>query len=174
MYTNNYKENPCVRLELSIANLRHFIDQYALNFNKEAYEGIVSYDLEDKQLMGLHHKNNELHDLFFRDFNFEKYLNLLYLKRRAFKYEGEARFILSDGKNKNDLFIGIPWCNVLFTVMLPPECDNNVSYEVSDILNRNLELCKEQYPIYYSTKPNIVPCDIYTEYRKRIVIEAVE
>lgn len=90
----------CVEFTLSKPELRKAIISSLIDFS--IYEGLVSYvwegDVDRMHKKWILNKKklevNPWYDLFFKHFNKTKYLNLLLLKRDAFKHEQETRIML--------------------------------------------------------------------------------
>lgn len=146
MYTDDPVENPCVCFKIYIGQFRHYIDKFAYTHKLNVYEGKVSYELPEKRLKSIGKPKNHLTDIFFHNFDFEKYINLMLLKRPDFKYEEEIRFLISGVESgKEDLFIPIPWSQCLYSIILPPNATTNQINKIKRALEENYKICLENY-----------------------------
>lgn len=173
MYSENYVNDPCVKINISVGQLRRFLDEFASLHDAELYEGQVSYELKDSEILYLHKSNSKYYPTFFNDFTKEKYLNLLTLKRRAFKYEGEIRYLIRGGDfdfSNDNIFIPIPWCLCINSITLSPTCNDKHYEKVLDLMKLNYEWCKREYPNRFPQVPEIKFNMLYTP-TKTIIIE---
>lgn len=116
-----------LRKALINANYKDTRGLQPLKNDYDIYEGVVSYldetiikELPKKQITRNGKRvQNRLHHIYFDTFTFEKYLNLLLLKRTAFQHENETRLFLvkknfsSGKKGKTHLDVEIPWKDIL-------------------------------------------------------------
>ena len=98
MYTNDVDNNPCVQFKIYLGQFRKFAEKFIQDKDATMYEGLVRYDLKDSEILHLYQKKNKYYSSFFSDFNLEKYLNLMLLKRPFYKYEGEVRYLIHGGR----------------------------------------------------------------------------
>lgn len=138
------------------------------------YEGSVEYwnqqkiDNLDKKKVSRNHKKipNELHEAFFNSFSFEKYLNLMLLKRNAFLHEQEVRFLLVPQNIKaftktkiKPIEPKINWADVILEVRI----DARSSEYEQKILENKLKAIK--------SSAALIPFDVYNiKKRTRIKI----
>ena len=138
--------------------------------------GPVTY-MEKSEINKLHRRdeNGFLNSpYFFKDFNFTKYLQLLMIKRKAFKYEDEIRMFLIPKKNiaaKGRLIIPIPdkcpeevenkekWGNIVDAIFLDPESNEEELEAYKDYFkDKNIGISIDKFDIsdLYDTFSNIV------------------
>ena len=60
----------------------------------KVYFGNANYDFTTKEINELHCPSNSNYDKYFTNIDEEKFLHLLLIKRKAFKYESEIRFFI--------------------------------------------------------------------------------
>lgn len=125
----------CVELFLDKVEFRK---QILENTTFELYEGKISY-WDESSLNELENENskrkekgcyypNPYHKAFFENFSFEKYLNLLLLKRDAFSHEHEIRFFLvpqnKSEKKGSDYFDikNFAWEKIIAGARISSEC----------------------------------------------------
>ena len=83
----------CIQIEL---NTNEYLNQLFASGYK-IYDRKVTY-MDEYHLLKIHLPGSPGYDSFFRDFSFNKFLNLLSLKRDAYKYENEIRFFAVNQK----------------------------------------------------------------------------
>lgn len=156
----------CVQFKFDRTKFRKYLDQFATH-NKVAkydiYEGSVTYDLSDFQIDNLHLKSSDLYPTYFNNFGFNNYINLMLIKRPAFKYEEEHRFfcVPRDQKHmKEHIDIPISWKDVIREIRVDERC--------SDVeIEAFITFC-EKYGI---SKDIIIKLDLHTNPQPNIVIE---
>ena len=156
----------CVQFKINRARFRLELAKNADSLNFIA-EGNVLYckeaiinDLHKKEIGEKGKKKlNTNYFLFFEDFNFGKYINLLLLKRDYFKHENETRFFLipqkapqKKSKKSKGLYgdhkdIKIDWGNVIEEVRIDSKC-TQLEY---DILT---EACHKLLPPFNAKNAN--------------------
>ena len=113
------------------------------------YEGCVSYFWQGF-IDSIHRKkiklvDVKLHSLFFDDFDFNKYLNLMLLKRDAFEHEHETRImIVPNNRSKKKSINGtgtfmdvkINWGRVIKEVRYDASITKSQKKELMDILKK--------------------------------------
>ena len=94
--------------------MREGFDEYIMkNDELTIYEGVVTY-MSETELNKIHKKNSPHYFDLFEYFDLDKYLSLLLLKRRAFEFEKEIRFIVNSKIEIQDsLDINIDWKSAL-------------------------------------------------------------
>ena len=164
MYTNDTEKNPCVQFKIYPGQFRAFAEKFVIEKGVMLYEGMVSYDLDDYEILHLYQKSNKNYPDIFTEFNLEKYMNLMLLKRPFYKYEGEVRYLIH-GDNfrfKHDyLDVTIPWSLCLYSVKLPPNCPDVLRIKVEEALSTNYQLCSEEYRGYYPRKIPSIENSLY-------------
>ena len=106
------KDEKTIRAKINTVTLFEILSDFALKNNYTIYFGNANYKLSKFEIQDLHSIDSENYSAFFEPFSLEKYLEIMTLKRRAFKYENELRiFIVPNKGNKyseNLLKIKIP------------------------------------------------------------------
>lgn len=98
MYTN--EKEICVRVEFDMEN---FIGALMLGGAEQFYIGNVSYDLFERSIKAIGSKRSKYHKIAIpRNFNDNDYVDLLLLKRPAFKWEEETRIVILNDGEQND------------------------------------------------------------------------
>lgn len=130
----------CVKFQISRSKFRKMIlkDKRVQN----SIEGLMDYSLSDYDILHIHQRNSSLYHSVFKDgFSKEHYLSLLLLKRNAFYYESEFRFMITSNKIKDTetkIYIDIEWGNLIDKV----EIDNEATDMEVEILKKFLEEAK--------------------------------
>lgn len=84
-------QSHCVQFEIDVASFRDELSKYC----KHGWsEKTVNYQREE-YIKELHKSSAKDHDKYFRNFDFNFFLNLLALKRDAYAYENEVRFFVT-------------------------------------------------------------------------------
>jgi hypothetical protein len=108
----------CVKFQISRSKLRSFIRSDSRV--EYTYEGFMDYSVSDFDIQHLHMKSSHLYNtIFSHPFTRDKYLSLLLIKRSAFNYEEEFRFLITivDGKTDDkQLLIPIKWAELIEAV----------------------------------------------------------
>ena len=115
----------CVQLEMDIVELRKQIERKDYKYE----ERLINYQNE-KYILDLHKRTSPNYAKYFESFSLEKYLDLLSLKRDAYKYEEEVRLFVipyesgqrHSHKNAIHLDIDIEWKNVIRKVRIDKKC----------------------------------------------------
>lgn len=135
----------CLQYKIDFKALLTFLNYYIeTKLNNEYMLVVGSVRYEEKSEINKMHKrdqNGEFECPYFKNFNFRNYINLLRLKRKAFKYESEIRLFLIPKSNDNvekDLIIHVPnicsdetvpktkrWRKIITQVSLDPKADEN-------------------------------------------------
>lgn len=120
----------CVQFKFDKYKFRAALESFAKQNKKpgyKIYEGSVSYNHSDYHIDNLHQKGHPLYEQYFCEFSLKNYLNLLLIKRPAFKYEEEYRFFIIPN-DQNDLkdFIDVPinWKNVIKEIRVDERCSD--------------------------------------------------
>ncbi len=174
MYTDDPKKT-CVKFSICVGQFQYYLDRYAYHNYASLYRGKVFYDFQDDELNGLHLKSSEYHKIFFENFNLTKYLNLMLLKRKAFDYEGEMRYMIMDDKfdfEKDYLYIPMPWSLCLDKVFIPKEITTENREKIENALKRNYQICKDSYPNSYVFHISTETEDLFHQF-KNISIEGI-
>lgn len=164
MYTDNDVKNPCIQFKIYPGQFRRFAEKFVQDKRASLYEGTVSYDLTDSEILHLYQKGNKNYPAFFADFSLEKYLNLMLLKRPFYRYEGEVRYLIHGDKLSFDddyLDVKIPWSLCLYSVKLPPNCSDELKNKLEIALENNYNLCIKEYPGCYPQRIPPVENSLY-------------
>jgi hypothetical protein len=99
MYTN--EKQICVRVEFDMEN---FIGALMLGGAEQFFIGNVSYDLLERSIKAIGSKRSKYHKIAIpKNFGDNDYIDLLLLKRPAFKWEEETRIVILNNGEQNDL-----------------------------------------------------------------------
>lgn len=85
---------PLLRLKINALEFFQEINQFANSNNCSVYLSKIDYSLKRKEIDDLYKENSPKYHDFFDDFNDEKYIRLMSLKRRAYNYENEYRIFI--------------------------------------------------------------------------------
>jgi len=116
----------CLQMELDAAELRSQISSQYFNFA----EMPIEYK-DENYITNLHKKRSSNYQFYFRPFSFYKYLQLICLKRDAYTYEKETRYIIipnmnvmkrNTTKKAGYLDLNIDWKNVIRSVRIDKNC----------------------------------------------------
>lgn len=158
----------CVQFKI---NRKRLIEQLAKNCVKDStiYLGTVEYKnrsiidtlhLQDIKKNGTT-EENENYKIYFHNFNIDKYIQLLLLKRIAYEHEKELRFFIIppkaektvktlnlDDKKSDALFINIDWLDVLEGVQIDSNCSDYekslLKEAIEKLINQKTNLTKEK------------------------------
>ena len=98
MYTN--EKQICVRVEFDMEN---FIGALMLGGAEQFFIGNVSYDLLERSIKAIGSKRSKYHKIAIpKNFGDKDYIDLLLLKRPAFKWEEETRIVILNNGKQND------------------------------------------------------------------------
>ncbi len=135
-------EGICVKFKLSRKELR--INLLKNNTIKEIYEGFMNYSLSDQDIQSIHRKGPKTHydEVFGRGFSRHHYLSLMLLKRVAFEYEKEFRFIvikdiIERKKLEKSCCFPVNWAEIIKGVEVgddcPAECLNKLKAQLKKV-----------------------------------------
>ena len=149
----------CIQYKLDFKALLDFLNYYIENELEGKYKLVVgSVRYETKKEINKMHKigpKGKFCSTYFQDFNFRNYINLLRLKRTAFKYESEIRLFLIPLDNcipPDGLTIEIPnvcpksisqnkrWNKIITQVSLDPKSDMYELNKYKNLFNGKLGL----------------------------------
>lgn len=163
----------CVQFKI---NRKRLIEQLAKNCEKDSviYLGTVTY--KNRSIIDTLHlrdikkngttEENENYKLYFNNFNLDKYIQLLLIKRIAYEHEKELRFFIippkaekkvktqnKDEKKSDPLIINIDWLDVLEGVQI----DSNCSIYEKSLLKEAIEkLIKQKTNLTYERRQEIL------------------
>lgn len=117
----------CVQLELDIVELRKQLRASGLRFEEKPIEYV-----HENVILNLHKKNRSYYNEYFRSFTLNSFLNLLSLKRDAYKYEQELRLFVipnngekrNTGKKAQSQDMIIDWKRVITKVRVDKKCSD--------------------------------------------------
>lgn len=119
----------CVQIELNVGIL---LKQFRVS-GYRFFERRVSYKNEN-YIRELHTKGAEDHSLYFGDFNFRSFLDLLSLKREAYTYENEIRFFACEQnpssernqtKKAQSAKIDMQWKDAIKSIRIDNSCSDS-------------------------------------------------
>lgn len=129
--------NRCVKFQISRSKFRQTLRKDKRI--KNTFEGLMDYSVSDYDIQHLHLKSSHLYDICFgQQFSIEQYLSLLLLKRSAFNYENEFRFMVtlkSADASEKLIFINIDWGKLIESV----EVDKDTTDTEIDVLKTYLK-----------------------------------
>ncbi len=86
----------------------------------------MNYDFTDYQIQNIHRKNSEFYQTIFgNSFGLNWYFFLMLIKRSAFNYENEFRFMLTSDeidRQTNAVYINIDWASIIEAVEVDKDC----------------------------------------------------
>lgn len=94
IYKTNEPDNPLIRISIKALPFLKSLKESAINLGYAIYMAKVSYRFKQKEINELYKRGNKYFNEYFENFNEEKYIRLLSIKRKAFKYEQEIRLFL--------------------------------------------------------------------------------
>ena len=166
--------SPCVKFCICIGQLRKFLDIYAYQHNAGLYEGNIYYGLKDDVINTLYKKSSDYYHVLFDDFNLKSFLNLMMIKRDAFSYEQEMRFLLNGDSLCNDedfINVPIPWNLCLKKICYNGDMTDDEIERLKIALESNRLLCKKQYSLYHDFFLDPEKEDIYEKKQNILTIE---
>lgn len=84
-----------IRFEFNPTLLYHMLDEFGKMNNVKIVVSNVNYTLTEQTIKALHKTTCKYHSQYFNNFDEDKFVNLMLIKRKAFEYEKEIRvFIL--------------------------------------------------------------------------------
>ena len=148
--------NLCVRFKIYTGQFREYLSKFAREMNYKIFEGKVDYSISERQLRSIGNPQNKLTSGFCEDFDLNKYLNLMLLKRQQFSYENEVRFLCSGPSlGKEEIFIPIPWSQCLYSVQLHSDASDKSRELLRNALEENYRKCLQDYPTRRLTLINV-------------------
>lgn len=157
----------CVKFQLSRSKFRAMIRKDArLSYT---VEGLMNYSLNDYDIQHLHLKSSKYYaEVFAQDFTLNKYLSLLLLKRSAFNYENEFRFMIVSNLIAADIpniYIDVDWGSLIEKV----EIDRDATDIEIEILKSYLKRSGVGNDVIESTKR----VKLYDDPVEKVIIEKV-
>ena len=153
-----------VQFVLHRKKLRKCFEKYASSqASTTFYEGKVNYKYSRFLIENMHKPStnetiNTLHNLYFNNFYKSKYLFALLLKRPAFEYENEIRFLLEDMTDcKKDAnrskIVQINWSDIIVRIIIDESCTDLEQTIFREQCNR---ICKSKgWNLFEITKGDI-------------------
>ena len=93
-YFKNGLASKSIRFELNPAVYYDMLDSYGDLTKTKIVISDVNYSLSEQTIKALHKKTCTKHHLFFSNFNVDKFIDLMLIKRKAFDYEKEVRIFI--------------------------------------------------------------------------------
>lgn len=164
VYSYNAKglASRCVLFKIKRSIFLKQLDDFAVKNEFDFYEGKVNYLFYDSIIKDMHLKDKPFYDIFFNNFNLDKYLNLLLIKRQAFEYENELRYFLINKNKHNDdkIFISFNGLELIDSIWYDNDCSD---YEINLIktvcLNNNLNVPIAKFDLYDYDNNNQIKID---------------
>ena len=113
------------------------------------YEGQVNYDIKPSHIQILHKATYQKkgtaipypvtgHDELFRPFDLDSYLSLLLIKRKAFDYEKEMRYLAIPEVAPQDQFIffDIAWAEIIEEIRVSTSISLEAYYDLQELLKQ--------------------------------------
>ena len=88
------QDDPLIRLSIKTFNLLEYLGNYAKQHNFQIYYSKTNYGMSTEEIASLYKSDNKYHSEYFDNFDEEKYIRLMSLKRKAFRYENEIRLFI--------------------------------------------------------------------------------
>ena len=171
MYSNS-QDDPLIRLSIKVFEFLNYLKEFALQNNCQIYFSKVDYNLTAMDIAGLYKPDNKYHADFFDNFDEEKYIKVMSLKRQAFKYENEIRlfFLLFYGNPIGDSgLLRIPIDFDMFSRYTFAPLERIKGDDISNMLK--LEFYKSKLDI---TRKKIKELDKGTPFYKSILYNETE
>lgn len=133
-YFKNGLASKSIRLEFNPTLFYDMLNQLGLNNNARIVVSRVNYELSEQTIKALHKKSCTKHQIYFANFDIDKFINLMLIKRKAFDYEKEIRIFIIPSDDaldkvdqKEDYHIPIKWDNTILTdlvksITISPNC----------------------------------------------------
>lgn len=157
--------NKCVKIQISRKKIRDFLRNDARV--RCTFEGFMDYSISDYDIQHLHLKSSNLYNsIFSKPFTIQNYLSLLFVKRSAFNYENEFRFLFSIADNcvqDKAIFITVNLSDLIEKV----EVDKDMSDMEIDVLKTYLRSANVPERII----SGITRCSLYNDPSERVKIE---
>lgn len=87
-------DEPLMRLYIDNFKFMFCLDEFARKYDCDIYLSRIDYSLNPNEIDNLYKTSSPYYKDFFSDFNDEKYIKVMSLKRKAFQYENEYRFFI--------------------------------------------------------------------------------
>lgn len=122
-------QNHCLQIEIDLVA---FLDQL-FNSEYKIFERKVEYK-DDYHILHIHESLNKHHADYFSNFDFNRFLDLLALKRDAFQYENEIRFFATEQSTEErssikmkPLFadLTIEWKDIIKSIRVDKRCSDS-------------------------------------------------
>lgn len=164
-YGKNGLGNKCVKFQLSRTKFRAMLrkDKRFLY----TVEGLMNYSLSDYDIQHIHLKSSQYYNqIFMPPFTIDKYLSLLLIKRSAFNYENEFRFMVASRTLTPDtpqIFVKVDWSSLIEKV----EIDKDATDIEIEILKKYLEVAGVTKDVIENTKR----VKLYDDPSEKVIIE---
>jgi len=157
-YNNTGLASRCVLFKIKRNGFLNNLNEYAIKNDLDFYEGSANYSFDDSIIDNLHLRDKEHYNDYFKNFDLEKYLNLLLIKRKAFDYEHEIRYFLVNNTEETSktLFISFNNLDLIEEIWYDKDCSE---YEINHIkticTKNNIKDNIKQFDLYYDPKIQI-------------------
>ena len=151
MYDREHK-NDVVQVSLDFEKLLSVLNDYGCRNGIDFYIGKVDYNIEVEDLKGK--KDSKVKKIIKKHSVEKAALNLMLLKRKAFKFEGEVRIIALASKLLSDGKLTIPLgkkCSLVTQIKTPPVLPNTF------VTKRNLKAEFNRMKVVQSRLYDVVP-----------------
>lgn len=131
----------CVQFTINVDKFRVMLSEIAERNNCMVYEGPMIYNYSDDEIVNLHKKDTNRHDILFNNFKLDNYLNLLRIKRKAFDYENEYRFFIipQNQATVTDQYLYVPvaWDKVVEEIKIEENNNEQTKDSFKNFLKTN-------------------------------------
>ena len=150
-------ESRCIRIKIDLDTFLNTLNKKRLSLlNTKVYFGRVKYDLQKRSIDALALNTSAYHDAFFKSFDWDKYADLLLIKRKDFDYEHECRLIVLSDSNQRKKGIKVKFTqkelsHMVEEVMIDPNCTPLEVDLLTERIRSRLRIPPDkvkQYPLY--------------------------
>jgi len=171
-YFKNGLASKSIRFELTPGLYYDILEGYGDLTKTKIVISDVNYSLNEQTIKALHKKTCQEHNRYFENFNIDKFIDLMLIKRKAFEYEKEVRIFIVptsetpqnvlDDFARNDRIeitgdVGL-LLNLVKSIVVSPNCTpletEMIEKMVKDITKGNIKCSKSK--LYNSFSPIIV------------------
>lgn len=161
-----------IRFEFNPTLLYHMLDEFGKMNKAKIVVSNVNYSLTEQTIKALHKTTCKHHLQYFNNFNDDKFVNLMLIKRKAFEYEKEIRiFIIPTSETPEEIVqvfdnidkLKLVGDNIILTdliksIMISPNCTpletQMIEKQIQDITQGAIK-CR-QSKLYSSFDPIII------------------
>lgn len=136
-YNQTGKNSKCVQFVIDRKAFQKQLEQFASKYGMTVYEGVVDYSHSENTILGIRDSYNRWHNVFFKEFNLDKLLSLMLIKRDAYKFESEVRFFLvpqGDNSypkipNRKCVPLVLDWSKIIKKIYIDSNCSDEEKKE---------------------------------------------